>query len=83
MGAHEISKTDLAVDGSVAVDAQGHRLGKGGGCGDVEINALKKMFRSISVITVVYDIHVIESVPFNEKDEKVSIIVTPTKIIRI
>jgi 5-formyltetrahydrofolate cyclo-ligase len=80
--AHEIPKTDLAVEGSVAVDAQGHRLGKGGGYGDVEINTLKKMFGSIPIITTVHDIQVVESVPFNGKDEKVSIIVTPTKIIR-
>jgi len=76
-------KPDLIVEGSVAVDVHGHRLGKGHGYGDVEIALLKKMFGEIPIATTVHDIQVVEAVPFEEKDEKVSIIITPTRVIRV
>ena len=79
----EIPKPDLVIEGSVAVDIQGHRLGKGHGYGDVEIKTVKRMFGDIPIATTVHDIQVVENVPFEETDEKVSIIVTPTKIIRV
>jgi len=77
----EIPKPDLIVEGSVALDARGHRLGKGRGYGDVEVSSLKRIFGEIPVISTVHDIQVVEAVPFEDKDEKVSIIVTPTKVI--
>jgi 5-formyltetrahydrofolate cyclo-ligase len=76
-------KPDLIVEGSVAVDPEGHRLGKGHGYGDVEIEILRKRFGEIPVATTVHDMQVVEKVPFEAKDEKVSIIVTPTRVIRI
>ncbi|MGQ9537982.1 MAG: 5-formyltetrahydrofolate cyclo-ligase [Candidatus Bathycorpusculaceae bacterium] len=76
-------KPDLIVEGSVAVDMQGHRLGKGHGYGDVEIEILRKKFGEIPVATTVHDLQVVENVPFEAKDEKVSIIVTPTRVVRI
>jgi 5-formyltetrahydrofolate cyclo-ligase len=79
----ETPKPDLIVEGSVAVDLHGHRLGKGHGYGDAEIGIFKKLFGEISIVTTVHDIQVVEFVPFEEKDEKVSVIVTPTRVIRI
>ncbi|MEM2546514.1 MAG: 5-formyltetrahydrofolate cyclo-ligase [Candidatus Bathyarchaeia archaeon] len=76
-------KPDLIVEGSVAVDLQGHRLGKGHGYGDVEIEILERRFGEIPVVTTVHDMQVVKNVPFEEKDRKVSIIVTPTRIIRV
>lgn len=81
--AQGIPKPDLIVEGSVGVDMRGHRLGKGHGYGDVEIKTLKNMFGAVPVLTTVHDIQVVENVPFEEKDEKVSITVTPTRIIRV
>jgi 5-formyltetrahydrofolate cyclo-ligase len=83
VSAGEMPKPDLIIEGSVAVDVHGHRLGKGHGYGDVEIGTLKRIFGEIPIITTVHDMQVVENVPFEEKDEKVSIIVTPTKVIRI
>lgn len=83
VNAQEIPKPDLVVEGSVAVDINGHRLGKGGGYSDVEIRTLKRMFGSIPIVTTVHDMQVVKAVPYEEKDEKVSTIVTPTKIIRV
>jgi len=83
VNAERIPKPDLIVEGSVAVDKYGHRLGKGEGYGDIEIKVLRKRFGKIPVVTTVHDIQVVYRVPFEEKDEKVSIIVTPTKVLRI
>jgi 5-formyltetrahydrofolate cyclo-ligase len=77
----EIPKPDLIIEGSVALDAYGHRLGKGHGYGDVEVSSVNRIFGEIPVISTVHDIQIVEAVPFEEKDEKVSIIVTPTKVI--
>ena len=79
----DFPKPDLVVEGSVAVDMHGHRLGKGHGYGDVEIRTLKRMFRKILVATTVHDVQVVKEVPFEEKDEKTSIIVTPTRVIHV
>jgi 5-formyltetrahydrofolate cyclo-ligase len=83
VNAEEIPKPDLIVEGAVAVDVRGYRLGKGHGYGDMEIGTLKRIFGFIPIVTTVHDIQVVESVPFEEKDERVSIIVTPTKVIRV
>jgi 5-formyltetrahydrofolate cyclo-ligase len=78
----EIPRPDLIVEGSVAVDKQGNRLGKGCGYGDREIKTLKKAFGPTPVVTTVHDAQVVNNVPTKEKDEKVSIILTPSRIIR-
>lgn len=83
VNAEEIPKPDLIVEGAVAVDVRGYRLGKGHGYGDMEIGTLKRIFGFIPIVTTVHDIQVVESVPFEEKDERISIIVTPTKVIRV
>lgn len=79
----DFPKPGLIIEGAVAVDLHGHRLGKGHGYGDVEIGILKRRFGEIPVATTVHDMQVVENVPFEEKDETVSIIVTPTRVIRI
>jgi 5-formyltetrahydrofolate cyclo-ligase len=79
----EFPKPDLVVEGSVAVDMHGHRLGKGHGYSDLEIRILKRMFGKVLVATTVHDMQVVKEVPFEEKDEKVSIIITPTQVIRV
>jgi len=79
----DFPKPDLIVQGSVAVDRHGHRLGKGRGYGDTEIKALRRMFGTVPIVTTVHDVQVVEAVPFEEKDEKVSIVATPTRVIRV
>jgi 5-formyltetrahydrofolate cyclo-ligase len=79
----DFSRPDLIIQGSVAVDINGNRLGKGHGYGDVEIKTLKKTYGVVPIVTTVHDIQVVEAVPFEKKDEKVSLIVTPTRVIRI
>jgi 5-formyltetrahydrofolate cyclo-ligase len=83
MDSEEIPRPDLVVEGAVAVDMQGNRLGKGGGYGDAEIKTLKARFGSILVAVTVHDLQVVEVVPFEDKDEKIQMIVTPTRLIRL
>lgn len=78
----EIPRPDLIIEGAVAVDMQGNRLGKGGGYGDAEINTLRTRFGPIPVAVTVHDLQVVKAVPFEDKDEKIQIIVTPTRVIR-
>jgi len=75
-------KPGLIVTGSVAVDKGGNRLGKGLGYGDREVKMIKEKFGKVPVATTIHDIQLVEYVPSTPLDEKVDIIVTPTKIIR-
>jgi len=79
----EFPKPDLIVTGCVAVDLQGNRLGKGGGYGDAEISLIKERFGEVPTATTVHPIQIVERVPTEPKDQKVTIIATPARIIRI
>ncbi|MGQ9719608.1 MAG: 5-formyltetrahydrofolate cyclo-ligase [Nitrososphaerales archaeon] len=74
---------DLVVEGSVAVDLDGYRLGKGKGFGDREISLAEDIAKKrITVVTTVHDAQIVDFVPREERDKRVDIIITPTKIIR-
>jgi len=79
----EFPKPDLVVTGSVAVDIHGNRLGKGGGYGDRELEIIRSRFGKVPVATTVHDMQVVDSVPSEPHDQKVDIIVTPTRTIRV
>lgn len=80
----ELPKIDFALIGSVAVDLKGNRIGKGGGYGDKEIKNLRKINEKIIVATNVHDLQVFNDLSYlmKEYDEKIDMIVTPTRIIR-
>lgn len=83
---HEFPEVDLVVEGSVAVDKSGNRLGKGGGYGDREISELlskKAIIASTPVVTTVHEVQIIDKVPTEEHDQKINMIVTPEKVIRV
>jgi 5-formyltetrahydrofolate cyclo-ligase len=78
-------KVDMFVAGSVAVSPSGGRLGKGTGYSDQEYALLKSagaLSPSTIVVTTVDDVQVVESIPRQEWDVPVNIIVTPTRLIR-
>jgi 5-formyltetrahydrofolate cyclo-ligase len=79
----DFPKPDLIVTSCVAIDEEGHRLGKGHGYGDIEIRMVKERFGRIPVVTTVHDLQVVTDVPFDSHDEGVDVIVTPTRIIRV
>jgi len=76
-------KPDLIITGCVAVDMDGFRLGKGYGYGDQEIKILKRKFGKIPVAVTVHDLQIVDRVPHEKHDERVDIITTPTKNVRI
>lgn len=80
----KLPRIDFALIGSVAVDLKGNRIGKGGGFGDIEIKTLRKINKNVTIATNVHDIQIFDDISYlmEPHDEKVNIIVTPTKIIR-
>lgn len=77
---------DLVVEGSVAVDREGRRIGKGKGYGDREIADLlgRKLIKpSTPIATTIHPLQLVDFVPTEEHDQKLNMIVTTEEIIRI
>ena len=77
---------DMVVEGSVAVDNYGGRLGKGGGYGDMEISCLeyqKVIGLKTPIVSTVHEIQMLERVPLESHDKKINMILTPERILRI
>jgi 5-formyltetrahydrofolate cyclo-ligase len=83
----EVQKIDVIVCGSVAVNRQGGRVGKGGGYSDLEFALLteeKKIGRNTLIVTSVHPLQIVnEPLPMTEHDIPLSAIVTPNEIIEI
>lgn len=82
------TKIDLMIEGSVAVDLKGNRIGKGKGYGDKEFEILKNrglLKENLKILTVVHECQIFEDFSYlmNEKDIKVDYIVTNKRIIKI
>jgi len=82
------TEVGLFVQGSVAVDRKGNRLGKGRGYGDREwFYLLKKhlLKPEVKVVTIVHDEQILDdfSLLMGEEDKKVDYILTPTTIIKV
>lgn len=82
------TKVDLFVQGSVAVDLAGNRLGKGRGYGDLEWKWLidrKLTAPDTRVVTIVHDLQIVEDFShlMGPTDKKVNYILTSTRIIKI
>lgn len=78
---------DLIVVGSVAVNVDGIRIGKGGGYAELEYAILRefdKVHDLTPIVTTVHDIQVINNkIPKEPHDLVVDYIVTPTRIIEV
>jgi 5-formyltetrahydrofolate cyclo-ligase len=83
----QVRKIDLVVCGSVAVNRDGARVGKGGGYSDLEFALLtqeKKIGRRTPVVTSVHPLQIVEEeIPMTEHDISLSAIVTPAEVIDI
>lgn len=82
------TEVELFIQGSVAVDKKGNRLGKGRGYGDREWSYLLEnnlLRREVKVITLVHDEQILKDFSnlMTEADKKVDYILTPTTIIKI
>lgn len=83
----DLGRIDLVVAGSVAVNARGARVGKGGGYSDLEF-ALARQVGAVDgktpVITTVHDLQVLdEDLPMTAHDVPLDAIATPTQVIRV
>lgn len=81
------SKIDLMIEGSVAVDLKGNRIGKGKGYGDKEYEILKNrglLKENLKIVTIVHDCQIFEDFLYlmNERDIKVNYIITNKRIIK-
>lgn len=77
-------RVDLIVEGSVAVDRRGGRVGKGGGFGDLEFAILREIGAITDrtpIVTTVHPLQVVDEIPMGEHDVPVDFIVTPDRII--
>lgn len=77
---------DLIVCGSVAVNGEGVRIGKGGGYADLEYALLAELGRVTAetvIATTVHDLQVLDQVlPETTHDFRVELIATPTRVLR-
>jgi 5-formyltetrahydrofolate cyclo-ligase len=82
----ELPPVDLVVCGSVAVNADGARVGKGGGFSDLEFALLAEaglVGERTTIATTVHPLQVLdEELPETEHDFRVDLIVTPSDVIR-
>jgi len=85
----DASQVDLIVVGSVAVDRNGRRIGKGEGFVDLEYGMMRQMKcvgENTLIVTTVHDCQVFDKLPerlFTMHDVPVDIIVTPTDVITV
>lgn len=82
----ELGRIDLVVTGSVAVNARGARVGKGGGYSDLEF-ALARAAGAVNarttVLTTVHALQVVkDDIPMTPHDVPVDVVVTPERVIR-
>ena len=82
-----VDSIDLIVEGSVAVDLYGGRLGKGEGYGELEYAILAELGlagEATPIATTVHDIQVFEEkLPQDPWDVPLDIIATPTRLLRV
>ena len=85
IGLSEMRFVDLVVCGSVAVNEQGARLGKGAGYSDIEVGLLAEaglIGERTTIATTVHELQVLdEKIPEQEHDFRVDLIVTPERVI--
>ena len=87
VGPEDVAEIDLIVSGSVAVTAEGARVGKGEGYSDLEY-ALLREFGLVDgdtpVVTTVHELQVVEeAVPIQAHDVPMDFVVTPERVIRV
>lgn len=83
----QVRRIDLVVCGSVAVNRDGARVGKGGGYSDLEFALLtqeKRIDRRTPIVTSVHPLQIVdEQIPMIAHDIPLSAIATPTEVIEV
>lgn len=83
----EMGKIDLIVCGSVAVNHNGARIGKGGGYSDLEYALLREIGKAgpeTPIVTSVHPLQIVsDEMPMTEHDIPLNAIITPQELIDI
>ena len=86
VGVDELEPVELIVCGTVAVNSEGVRVGKGGGFSDLEFALLVErglVGAQTTIATTVHDLQLVdEELPETAHDFRVDVIVTPTRLVR-
>ncbi len=72
-------KVDMVIEGSVAVDRKGGRMGKGGGFGDLEFAIMQRLgsiTNTTPIVTTVHPLQIVDTVPMSKHDAPVDFILT-------
>jgi 5-formyltetrahydrofolate cyclo-ligase len=81
----DMERVDLVVCGSVAVNREGARVGKGGGYSDLEFGLLVEaglVGERTTIVTTVHPLQVLdEELPETEHDFRVDVVVTPDEVV--
>jgi 5-formyltetrahydrofolate cyclo-ligase len=87
VGLEELEPVELVVCGTVAVNRQGVRVGKGGGFSDLEFALLAErglVGDDTTIVTTVHELQLLdEELPETEHDFRVDVIVTGDEAIRV
>ena len=86
IGLDELPPIDLLVFGSVAVSAEGDRVGKGEGYAELEFAVLRQTGRvpeNVPIATTVHDAQVVDAIPRQPFDVTLDLVCTPTRTLRI
>jgi 5-formyltetrahydrofolate cyclo-ligase len=82
----ELGHVDLVVCGTVAVNRDGVRVGKGGGYSDLELGLLIEaglVDDDTTIVTTVHPLQLLdEELPETEHDFRVDVVVTPDEVVR-
>jgi 5-formyltetrahydrofolate cyclo-ligase len=80
----DMPQLDAIVTGCAAVTPGGKRAGKGAGYSDLEYAILLELgHRPVPVATTVHDVQVVDDFPVESNDLPLSLICTPTRILRV
>ncbi|MBV9049500.1 MAG: hypothetical protein JOY58_14585 [Solirubrobacterales bacterium] len=86
LGLEELEPVELIVCGTVAVNREGVRVGKGGGFSDLEFALLVEhglVGTGTTIATTVHQLQLLdETLPETDHDFRVDLIVTPTEVVR-
>jgi 5-formyltetrahydrofolate cyclo-ligase len=79
LGLDGIATADVVLAPGLAVGADGTRMGFGGGCYD---RALARLDPATAVVVLLYDDEVLDAVPSEPHDRRVTMVVTPRRVVR-
>ena len=80
LGLEAVATADVVLTPGLAVDRTGMRLGQGGGCYD---RALGRVPVGTFTCTLLYDGEILDEVPADTHDRKVTAVVTPSGVSRL